>query len=48
MSASLEEWRQVPNRPAWFIHPDDRERAARAACRAKLIASAELTPSAIP
>jgi formate hydrogenlyase transcriptional activator len=30
---SLEEWRQIPGgpfRPAWFIHPDDRERAARA------------------
>jgi PAS domain S-box-containing protein len=30
---SLEEWRQTPggpSRPGWFIHPDDRERAARA------------------
>ena len=30
---SLEEWQQTPGgpfRPAWFIHPDDRERAARA------------------
>jgi len=30
---SLEEWRQTPGgffRPGWFIHPDDRERAARA------------------
>jgi PAS domain S-box-containing protein len=29
---SLEEWRQAPggpSRPGWFIHPDDRERAAR-------------------
>jgi PAS domain S-box-containing protein len=29
---SLEEWRQTPGgffRPGWFIHPDDRERAAR-------------------
>ena len=29
---SLEEWRQTPggpSRPGWFIHPDDRERAAR-------------------
>ena len=30
---SLEEWRQTPGNffgPGWFIHPDDRERAARA------------------
>ena len=30
---SLEEWLQTPGgvfRPGWFIHPDDRERAARA------------------
>src|SRR5262245_17984748 len=30
---SLEEWRQTPGgvfRPGWFIHPDDRERVARA------------------
>ena len=30
---SLEEWQQTPGgppRPGWFIHPDDRERAARA------------------
>jgi len=29
---SLEEWRRTPGgcfRPGWFIHPDDRERAAR-------------------
>jgi len=33
LGLSLEEWRQTQGgffRPGWFIHPDDRERAARA------------------
>jgi PAS domain S-box-containing protein len=33
VALGLEEWRQTPGnffRPGWFIHPDDRERVARA------------------